>query len=112
MRLDFDIRDIMEDNLIFFYGAFVKDLAGNVFERKVNALGLGFFLNVWEKPHLKLKGKDVHAGHALFAAFEDDFFYKQTGNGQIDRTYSDNAPGFLAVEAPEVIHRLGLVGFE
>ena len=104
-----DVVHVVEDDLVAFDGALVEHFAGDVLEREVDALVLRFFLNVGEKPHLELKGQDIHAGDALFSAFEDDLLHEEAGDGQVDGTDRHKAPRLFALEALEVFDGFGLV---
>ena len=100
----------MEDDLIAFYGAFVEDLRRDVLRRDVDALAPRFVQRVGEQAHLELETENVHAGHVLFAALQDDFFHDQPRDGQVHRPDHDQPSGLLAVKGGEVVHLLGPVG--
>jgi hypothetical protein len=55
----------------------------------------GFVEDVGKEAHLELKAENVYAGDVFLAAFQDDFFHKEAGDGQVDRADGHQPPGFL-----------------
>src|ERR1700730_7633846 len=112
VRLDFDRGDIMEDDLILFDGALVKDFGGDVFGRDVNPLGAGFVQDVGKEAHFEFEAEDVHAGDVFLAALEDDFFDEEAGHGKVDGTDGDEAASFLADKSIEAVGPFRAIGPE
>jgi len=81
-RFDFDIRDILKDDLIALHYPFVKDVSGNVFRGNIDTFGAGLVKHVGKQLHLELEAENVHLGNVLLAAFEDDLLHKQPCYGR------------------------------
>ena len=78
--------------------ALVKNLGGDVFRGKVNALAARLFKYGREQPHLELKRQHIHTGCPAFAALGDDLFDEQPPHGQVDRADHHQSPIACAVE--------------
>ena len=109
-RRDLDGRDVVEDDLIPFDGAFVEDLRRDVLGRDVDALIAGFLQDVGEQPHLELEPENIDAGDVLLAALQDDLFDEQPRHRQVDRSHRDQPSCPLSLKRSEAVGLLGAVG--
>ena len=100
----------MKDHLVLFDSAFIKNLTRNVFQDKVDPFSFSLFLNVRKKTHFKLKGENINAGDAFFAALKNDLFSKEPRYRQVDRADSNQSPSFFTLKAAEVFNGLCPVG--
>ena len=68
----------------------VKLTGGNAsgwFEDEIDSFFFCFFLYVGKESHFKFKCEDIDTGDALFAAFKDDFFNKETSDREVNRAH-------------------------
>jgi len=93
----------MENHLILFDRAFIENFGGDVFGGDINAFGAGLVQDVGEKAHFEFEAEDIHAGDVLLAAFEDDLFDKEAGDGKVDGADRDEAASFFADEGIESV---------
>ena len=83
MRLDLDIRHIVEHYLILFHCPLVEHVGGDVLGRDIDALCPSLVQHVGKQPHLELEAKYIHLGDMLLAALQNDLLNEQPRYWQI-----------------------------
>ena len=111
-QFDLDEGHIVENHFVFFDCPFIEDITGDVFHGQINALGFSFFLNIGKQSHFEFKAENIHAGDMFLAAFQNDFFNKKPGHGQIDRPDRRQPTRFFALKGLELADGFGTIGVE